>query len=360
MMQTKVFFALGTLFVLALFVYPSNARAGIAGYPVVLVNGFQPSQLTQCPDTAQQRNDGYAYWSAFWDQHANARLDWSSCSRVETGIAQELWPQLRNISVSGLCQNGCVFVTHSTGDLVTRYLLANQAHWLTVAGLQPIKVIAVLDFGGAGGGDSLASLAIQVANNNAWYLDPIKAAIKAWLGYDIYGSRHLGVLNDLTPGMARSIATVPSMIPHLRFVGGGYEYLGVTKPFLPGRDDSVVALQSSCGAAQFGSYDSCVSWETMGGKQTGTSAPSALWYNYYPVLMGDDTNHSGLIGKQTGVRLAPVDNRFVIGQLGVDFSTASRVDKPWWAFWSSGTTYVYVPGSESRSMSQTVYNTLNH
>ncbi len=152
MLQTKFFWAVCALFLLALFVYPSNARAGIAGYPVVLVNGFQPSQLTQCPDTAQQHSDGYAYWNAFWDQHSNARLDWSSCSRVETGVAQELWPQLRSLSVSGLCQNGCIFVTHSTGDLVARYLLANQAHWLTVAGLQPIKVIAVLDFGGAGGG----------------------------------------------------------------------------------------------------------------------------------------------------------------------------------------------------------------
>lgn len=353
----------GLLLILGLAVavwLPSGrAEAALAGYPVVLVHGFQPLQLKSCPTPAQMHGDGYQYWLAFWDTHAAARIDWSSCDRVQTGIAAAAWPQLVSLSESGLCTRGCVFVTYSTGDLVLRYLLANQAHWLQAAGLQPLRVIAVLDFGGAGGGDALAQIAINVAANNAWYLDPMKAAIKAWLGYDLYGTRHLGVINDLVPTMARSIATVPTAIPHLRFVGGGWAYLGLTKPFLPGRDDSVVALQSACGATQYGSYDSCVAYETMAGKQTYTGAPGALWYDYFPILMGSGTNHSGLIGNQTGVTLAPAFNDFNANGLRVNIATARRIDKAWWDFWGSGTAYVYVPGSAAHTMSQVAYGALN-
>lgn len=338
-------------------IMPTPALARLAGYPLVLVHGFQPSDLQHCPSPAQVKTDGYQYWIAFWDAHADARIDWSSCGRVQTSIAQAAWPQIVSLSESGQCGSGCVFVTHSTGDLVLRYLLANQAHWLEAAGLQPLHVIAVLDFGGAGGGDSLANIAIDAAANNAWYMDPIKAAVKAWLGYDIYGTQHLGVLNDLVPTIARSIATAPTAIPHLRFVGGGWEYLGLTKPFLPGRDDSVVALQSACGAAQFGSYDSCVGYESMEGEQTQTSAPTALWYNYYPVLMGAGTAHSGLIGTQTGNTLVPAFDDFEVGTLRVAIPKAQS--SSWsWRSWS-WKTYVYVPNSQSVSMSQLIYSSLN-
>lgn len=335
----------------------NTAHAQLAGYPVVLVHGFQASDLQSCPSPSQVKTDGYQYWQAFWDAHADARIDWSSCDRVQTSIAQETWPELKSLSESGLCAQGCVFVTHSTGALVLRYLLANQAHWLTNAGLQPLKTIAVLDFGGADGGDSLASIAINVASNNAWYLDPEKAAIKAWLGYDLYGTRNLGVLNDLVPSMARTIATAPTAIPHLRFAGGGWAYLGLTKPFLPGRDDSVVALQSSCGAAQFGSYDSCVPYETMEGKQANTKAPAALWYNYYAVLMGAGTNHGGLIGAQTGNTLVPASDNFNANGLWVGFPTGTRATFNWLT-WSTDH-YVFVKDSSSHSMAQVVFDSLN-
>jgi len=58
-----------------------------------------------------------------------------------------MYDQAVVMSQNGLCSNGCVIVTHSTGDLTTRYFLAHQEDWLAAAG-----ITAVLDFAGAGGG----------------------------------------------------------------------------------------------------------------------------------------------------------------------------------------------------------------
>jgi hypothetical protein len=50
------------------------------------------------------------------------------------------------------------YALHSTGDLVTRHLLENQARWLQSEGLQPLKILAVMDLAGAGGGSSYGGI----------------------------------------------------------------------------------------------------------------------------------------------------------------------------------------------------------
>ena len=335
------------------------ASAQLAGHNVILVHGLQYSDLISPPTSLQQvKQNGYNYWQAFWDAHGDARIDYASNLRVEGGIAQEAFTQLKQISQQGLCNNGCVFVTHSTGDLVTRYLLENQAHWLQSAGLQPLKVLTVIDFAGAGGGTGLANLAVNIAYGNAWYDTAAKTAVKLFLG--VYPTPDkLGVVNDLQTTTSRNIAVSPSSVPHLRFAGGGTEYGGLTSPFIEGTDDGVVPLHSACGSATVGDYDSCVNYVAMDGKRTSVSAPASLYYNYFPVLMGADVNHSQMIDNTTGNDLTFADNNFSAGGIAVDFSTYTYKYKPWWEFWASASTYQKVTNGSSYSMSGIVYQTLN-
>lgn len=340
------------------FVMPAAAQ--LAGRPVVLVHGFQQSDLINPPSSLQQvEQNGYNYWQAFWDAHADARVDWASNLRVENGIAQEAFTQLKQISQSGLCNTGCVFVTHSTGDLVTRYIMENQAHWLQAAGYQPLKVLAVIDFAGAGGGTELANDAISIAYSDAWYNDVLKAAVKAFTGVDPTPG-NLGVVNDLQTTVARNEAVGPTSIPHLRFVGGGSEYGGITSPFISGTDDGVVPLHSACGATTVGAYDSCVNYVNLDGKRTSVSAPGALYYNYYPVLMSAGINHGQTIDTTTGNAMTYADNNFGVNGINVNFSTDTYKYKPWWDIFGSASTYQEVTNASSYSMSGLVFQTLNH
>ncbi len=104
-------------------------------YPVILIHGFQPDQLQSQPDARQVEMDGSAYWEAFWGERAAARIDWPSHLRLTQDIStQYVWPKLQELSESGMCRQGCLLVTHSTGDLLARHILENQRNWLESAG----------------------------------------------------------------------------------------------------------------------------------------------------------------------------------------------------------------------------------
>ncbi|KZZ50120.1 MAG: hypothetical protein MK185_03485 [Saccharospirillaceae bacterium] len=329
-------------------------QAQLAGKNVILVHGLQPGQLMQASiDDRQVEQDGANYWSAFWAQHADDRLDWSSKQRLQQGIAEAAYDKVIGWSRSGFCNQGCVIVTHSTGDLVTRMLLDQQEIWTEAAGLQPLNVLAVLDFAGAGGGSELAQLAIDVAGSNSWLTAPIRAAVNAFLGFTVTPEK-LGVLEDLRPTVARQTAIGASDVPRLRFVGGGNEYLGVTGPFLPGTDDGVVSLHSACGGNRIEGIDSCVNYRALDGKKTSVSAPKGLYVNHYPVLMGSNTHHGGTIGDQRGVELSYAANNL---QQGVNFSVATKSRSSGWWLWKS--TYHTVKNSENSSMSEQVFNAVS-
>jgi len=342
------------LFAAVVLLLSMSAQAQIAGKNVILVHGLQPGQLMLDSMPASQiEQDGANYWSAFWAQHADDRLDWSSRDRLEQGIAQQAYDKVLEWAQTGFCNEGCVLVTHSTGDLVSRYVLDQQDVWTEAAGLQPLNILAVLDFAGAGGGSELAQLAIDVAGSESWLTAPIRAAVNAYLGFEVTPDR-LGVLEDLRPTVARQTAIGASAIPRLRFVGGGNEYLGATGPFLPGTDDGVVTLASSCGANSADAIDSCVNYRALDGEQTNVSAPSGLYVNHYPVLMGSDTHHGGTIGDQRGVTLSYASNNF---DRGVNFSVATETKTTGWWLWKS--TYNTVQDSSNSSMSEQVFNAVS-
>jgi len=342
----------------SLFAGPASAQ--LAGHNVILVHGFQQQDLSAPPANLQEvKNAGEDYWRTFWLSRSDARIDWGSDGRVEGAIAQQAYQQLRSISQQGLCSDYCIVVSHSTGDLVTRYLLENQARWLQSAGLQPLKILASLDFSGAGGGTELADLALSLAYNDSWYNWPLKQAVRAFTGINPQPG-NLGVVDDLQTNAARNLAVSPNNIPRLRFVAGGSSYGGVTKPFISGTDDGVVPTHSACGATTSQGIDSCSSSLSLAGKVSSQNGPSALYFNHYPVLMNEGASHSGVLGSEIGNISVPVVNNRTLNGLQVDFASRSYNKRPWWQWWGSGDRYVEVPNSNQTDMSTLVYNTLNN
>lgn len=338
----------------------TSVSAQLAGHNVILVHGFQYEDLASPPSDLQTvRNNGADYWQTFWLSRSDARIDWGSDGRVEGGIAQQAYQQIKAISQQGLCNNFCFIVSHSTGDLVTRYVVENQARWLQADGLPPLKILAALDFSGAGGGTELADLAVNVAYNDSWYLAPAKAAVRAFTGIDPQPG-NLGVVNDLQTNVARNLAISPNSIPRLRFVAGGSSYGGITKPFIAGTDDGVVPTHSACGAASANGIDSCVSNLSLGGKVSGQNGPGSLYWNHFPVLMNEGVSHSGVLGSESGNTSVPVVNNTTLNGLQVDFASRTYNQRAWWQWWGAGDQYVEVPGSANTDMSSLVYNTLNN
>lgn len=338
----------------------TGASAQLAGHNVILVHGFQQEDLSNPPANMQEvKNAGADYWRIFWLSRSEARIDWPSNGRIEGSIAQQAYNQIRSISQQGLCNNFCVLVSHSTGDLVTRYILENQARWLRADGLPPLKILTALDFSGAGGGTELADLAVSVAYNDSWYLAPVKAAVELFTGIDPEPGK-LGVVNDLQTNAARNLAISPNSIPRIRLVAGGSSYGGVTKPFIAGTDDGVVPTHSACGATTAEGVDSCVSNLSLAGKYSSQDGPDALYYNHYPVLMNEGASHSGVLGSETGNLSVPVVNNTTLNGFRVDFASRTYNKRAWWQWWGSGDRYIEVPGSDQTDMSSLVYNTLNN
>lgn len=324
-----------------------------SNYPIVLVHGFQPGQLQSKPVGNAVTQDGAAYWAAYWGNRASARIDWPSQERIKEKISTDyVWPKLKQLSQQGTCRSGCVFVTHSTGDLVTRYILENQATWLKNAGLEPLTIVATVDFAGAGGGSELANLALNVVDGNAGWL--VQQAVGAWLGAT--PSRgNVGVLNDLQVNTARQLASnFTQRVPRLRMVGGASDFVGVTSPFLPGDDDGVVAPHSSCGSAVAGDFNSCVATVSLGGKLSSVKAPSSRWPAHYPVLMSDKYSHGSLLNDGVAGRFTTATQRVSYSN-GVQWqvkSTDQYYGFPYYATWR------YVTNSEKQSMSALVFQQL--
>ncbi|WP_099607921.1 hypothetical protein [Vibrio coralliilyticus] len=328
--------------------FSSFTHAAIGNYKVVLIHGFQSDQLQSKPDAAQVELEGEDYWKEYWLQYADARIDWPAYERVEGKISSEYaWPKLQELSRNGTCQSGCIFVTHSAGDLVARYLLDNQENWLTNAGLEPLNVVATYDFAGAGGGSELGDIVVNIIEGGGWANSAMRYAISLWLG-EMPNQENSGVLNDLKVSNARQIARLSEhRIPRIRFIGNGTDYFKTTSAFLPGNDDGVVAAHSACGAAESGSYDSCSTSLAMNGKIASQSkGVSNFMPEHYPLIMGDDYSHSDVVGpKHKGEITSSVTDVTLANGQSVGVTTYK--ENGWW-----GTKYLYVQGSNKDTMSE--------
>lgn len=334
-----------------------SAHASLAGYPVILIQGFQPAHLKNNPSPATVEHDGMRYWESFWSSKADARIDWPSHERIRGKIATDyLWPKLQQFSKEQLCVPGCIIVSHSTGDLVTRYLLDHQALWLTNAGLSPLNIVATFDFAGAGGGTELADLALNIATGETLIHRGLRAAIGLWLnggaGEAVTPVR-LGVLQDLRINSARQLAPLPdSRVPRLRIIGAHSDFFGLTSPFLPGQDDGVIASHSSCAAQMPAAFSSCSSTLGMDGKISTQQGVSRFMPWHYAVLMSHAYSHSTVLAaqRQGNVTAATTSISLLHGsQFEVDVQQQSR------GFWRFQASYRFVAGSEQYSLSEVLY-----
>ena len=322
-------------------------------YKIVLIHGFQPQQLIVDGDVT---DSGQKYWQGYWDNLSDARIDWPSYERIEGKIATDyLWPKLKSFSETDFCSPGCIFVTHSTGDLIARYIIDNQEIWLENDGLLPLKIVATIDIAAAGGGSELADLAVSVAQSTESWSFIIEAALEAWLGGQL--SDEMGVLHDLKVNNARQLAPLPdARIPRLRFVGDASEYLGVTSLFIQGHDDGVVGSHSSCGGNRQGHYGSCSANIAFNGKISNQgNAVSGFMPYHYPMLMGKNYSHGSLLEhKQEGKVTAVNSQKNILSGESIHFDTYTQTTG-WW-LWKSD--YLYVQNSNDDSMSTLIYDAL--
>ncbi len=330
-----------------------QAHAKLAGKNVVLVHGFISDDLGSQPNTSEQQANSIDYWRDFWNARAEGHLAWSSAQRVTGGIKDSIRSQIQAFEQNGLCAQGCVFVTHSTGDLVLRDALRRLGQW----GIDTsrFRVLAVLDLAGAGGGTGLADLAVNTANSNVPLSGLVRDIGGLALGIDFTES-NLGVLNDLRVSAARNIATQNNVYPRLRFVGAGTLFAGITKLFIEGSDDSVVPMHSACGARFRDDDDSCSNSVRVNGQLRSADGPSSLYFNHFPIIMGESVDHEEARNdRRPGGQLTTVVNNRTFGGIRVDFST--RTGRKWWSWF---TDVREVRDGTRQGFSRTIFNTLNN
>jgi pimeloyl-ACP methyl ester carboxylesterase len=338
-----------------------TSHASLDGMKVVLVHGFQAEDLNNSNRSQKASEYGSyenymkhrasnVYWSGPWQSKADATIWWDSKERITGGIATDVKNQLKALSNnSNFKGKPILLVTHSTGDLVARHALKRLSSWGISS--NNLKVLAVMDFAGAGGGTEIADIANDIANGSGIVNSIQKAAINAFMGFTP-SAGNLGVLTDLRPSNARGIDSGSSAYPRFRFTGTGWSNGGLTKPFLRGMDDSVVPMHSACMAASIESIDSCSNGIANNGVIKSVNGPNnGVWSNYYPILMGEKTNHGGTIGGQTGSQIATVNS----SNSNLRFATTT---KRYW--WSWGKKVRWIKSGSGKKMSDMVISATNY
>jgi hypothetical protein len=214
------------LFAAAIFALFSSSA--FAGHYRLFVHGRSGSNHCQSiTSTASATTDYRNYWGGTVTGLTNVRYigfdgtqnggaySWSSC-----GAQKQLNDAIRTFCTNG---NSCEIYTHSTGGLVAAaYFGLNNPGGLNITRIQLMA--------SAAGGSELADI-------SRTYL--------GWLGFDTLGGEldrsvstggARGGFNHYN-GSGRTFYTTS---------GEGTDYVYVTSPFLPGRDDGVLANHSLC------------------------------------------------------------------------------------------------------------------
>lgn len=348
----------------SLLLVASMSHAQLAGKNVILVQGFLPQHIIINPSDEGEA-DGTNYWSgfdsAFKDPYYDNILHWPSHYRIQgaDGIAALIAEQLTPLLQSNYCQNECIVITHSTGDLVMRYVMANKNSLLGSTLASRFKVAAFIDMAGAGGGTELASLGVDVVNGVNHGTDVLETLLE-WAGFNFELGLNPGVMIDLQPSVARNTATnnIPA-IPRLRIASTGDELYGfATHLIIKGGDDSVVPLHSACGSSIDGAYDSCVRDLRMDGRVKSISnAPySSQLYNYhYPLILSEKMAHNEMQANKTGREMT-----FALTQANrYNGSAAKTIDvdveyDTFYAWWDWFNKYRLITDADDKTMGQVI------
>jgi hypothetical protein len=300
----------------------SSSFAGqIAGKNILLIQGYWPTHIAADPGD-NGKADGYRYWetSALYNNgngivhHANgtineqadphARILYYDSGKTTKGpgnTGQNVANQLQTLFAAepDYCADGCVLVTHSTGEIVMRYVMNPINAGLLGPFANNLNIDAVIEMAGAGGGTDLADIGFGLFQGINGISQWATNAINEWLHTDITAySTRIGMTYDLKPSVARSLAsegTTPA-IPHLRIAGTGDELFGfITHGLIKGRDDSVLPLHSTCGASYEGYFDSCVDDLAVNGRVKYVAKHPTDYYDYhYPIIMSENTPHNDM------------------------------------------------------------------
>lgn len=161
------------------------------------------------------------------------------------------------------CANGCIVIGHSTGPLVTSSALGRARAGEFGPGGQQVAahVLAHVSMAGAISGSRIATVGLSVASLGA----PVASAsnVLCPIVDQLFGTQNAcnadlsfvanSILRDLNPAVAqgawgRHVDNSP--VPTVTLAGGhprGNQAAGLTQWFLPGVDDGVVTMNSSCG-----------------------------------------------------------------------------------------------------------------
>lgn len=161
--------------------------------------------------------------------------------------------------VRPFCSNGCIIISHSTGALLTSTAISRAASGFFGSGAKTIasRMRLHVSFEGAISGSRLATLAMVAAAYTTYAPTSVCALIDNLL--DVANTCLLdtsffpqSIFRDLMPLVAQGVwgpILDKSPIPTVTLAGGHPigDQASATKPVLPGLDDGVVSMNSSCG-----------------------------------------------------------------------------------------------------------------
>ena len=310
-----------------------------------------------------------SYWkpldAAYWNYYKNTLLPgnkgrvvsfhWSSKDRLTNGVVRSLADRIKTEIGKGLCANKCVMITHSTGGLVGDYLLSSAIDSKGSSYDYKIisdKVAVVIHLASAAGGSELASIVRDVAFG-VGCTNSLTQTIAGWIFKGVNcgaGEDSIGVTNDLVPTRARQVnGSQFTYTPTLMLAGEGTAGVqgAVGNLLLPGNDDSVVAMHSTCGANSSTPVDSCSATVKPNGELTSVKAPQGFYAAHYPWIMTQE-DHGEMIKVQR--ELDPSARETLVTRTYGNFAETNQTTG-WWLF---KTNYRRIANDESRTSGQLI------
>ena len=353
----------------------ASVQAGLGGYPVIHIHGFQAEQVADRAELKLLDNEAlYQYVKNTKslmggnEQSAtpviNYNISWNAAFNLQEEVAEHVFRQLVELQEQSVCDAGCIIMAVSAGDLITRYVLENQAIWFAQynrdhgTNLQPLNVLATIDLVGAGGGTNLATLGVWAAQGEELaFLDQlgIRDMIGEQAGLGDSVTTSLGFVEDLTLAAARNVATDYASLGIPRFRVSAGKSTPLLSEVLYGADDGVIAAHSSCGLQAVAAIESCSNRVGYDGALGAFAGPGSgflltkpgLLPNYYPVIMSGNYAHSEAIHGVLGGKATFVRDDFSANGLRFDVD-AEEAYGGWWIFHRK--THQWIAGSDQKSM----------
>lgn len=308
---------------LALVASVPAANATIGGKSVIYVHGLQTLAFDRDITQAAREADARAQ-SGVLRPFVDHFIFFDSAQRLNAQN-NSLRDQINAIANTGSCVSGCLIITASTGDLVTRHFLSRLNQW--GVNTQNFRITATFDVVGAGGGTELADLAASVVGN-PFLVGTADLLAGIILGADVNSVSDLGIVNDLRPAVARSTGTAFNSIPKLRIAAGDG---GLTSAFISGGDDGVVPLHSACGSSRADGVSSCSRSIEIDGRLRSADGPRSFMFNHFPIIMAEDIAHTEAADDAPSGTLVAVNNNRSFNGVDISFNERS-FSTGWWIF----------------------------